>query len=78
MFLEGAAPYSLAPNEKADRLVAELQKLVEHHREHCPIYDRFVADWTASKKELRQVEDFPFCLCLCSRNTNFDRPKKRE
>jgi hypothetical protein len=60
MFLPGVAPYALPPDDKRAFLTAQLATLVEHHRERCAPYARWVADWRATRAQASTVEDLPF------------------
>ena len=61
MFLEGQAPFSLAPDAKEQYLSAQLAELLQHHRTACPEYGRFVADWDGHHVAGRTMtERYPF------------------
>ena len=45
MFLEGQAPFGLAPEEKERYLEQQLGELLSHHSTSCGPYARLVADW---------------------------------
>jgi len=60
MFLEGRAPFSLAPAEKEDYLSRQLSDLLDHHRAGCPPYARLVDDWLRQRGNGGGTAHYPF------------------
>jgi hypothetical protein len=61
MFLDGVAPYALAPVAKATFLLEQLHELLEHHCTRCPPYANVVADWyQQGGREAGTLEAYPF------------------
>jgi len=50
-FIEGCAPYALAPARKREFLASRLQALNAHHRAGCAHYARLAAYWPAGEGE---------------------------
>lgn len=60
MFLEGVAPFVLAPDEKAAFLLPRLIELVEHHRQHCERYRWLLDAGVRRHHTTSRIEDVSF------------------
>lgn len=61
MFLEGQAPFGLAPEEKERYLERQLDDLLAHHKAGCVQYAHLVADWEKQPpRGATATERYPF------------------